>query len=451
MPRMDEKDNKGRVTPAAKPRRTARWILLALLSLFAALALLVAAAPFLLPLVPLPELEFDLSPHIKGKLAEITSSKSATAKLDVSRGRNGRLRIAADGKILDWPYTASADVRFGFLRVDADASFSLTRTNWRLYASFSAESATKWSFSATMPEHKISNEDPILSAVVPGLAGAAVSNLVFTGSVSLDAEGSCTKKRPVPAWSAHVSLKQVDASCTVHGGHSVSVDNLRMRLGISAIADHKDISPLYPRADSISGAGLVLSNVYAHVRATESSYLVTEAGADCCGGELRLYSLFLDPKKLSAGATVFADGVNAGEALSHVSGFHGRATGRLHGKFPFFLRNSRELRMRNAYLFSTPGETGKVRIYDSRPILDNLALGGVPEDVRSNLSKALADLDYNVLKVQLTRGDDGESDALTIKLEGSATHGKTTVPVNLDVTFRGDLDQIINTGLKLRR
>ena len=40
---------------------------------------------------------------------------------------------------------------------------------------------------------------------------------------------------------------------------------------------------------------------------------------------------------------------------------------------------------------------------------------------------------------------------VNLKVEGSATRGGTTVPVNLDVTFHGDLDQLVNTGMKLRR
>ena len=121
-------------------------------------------------------------------------------------------------------------------------------------------------------------------------------------------------------------------------------------------------------------------------------------------------------------------------------------------KIPFFLKDGKQFRFRNAYLFSTPGETGKVRVADSRPILDNLALGGVPEDVRGNLAKALANLDYTVLRVELKRdyADDSNS-SLGLVLQGSATSGKTTVPVNLNVTFRGDFEQLVNAGMKLRR
>ena len=107
--------------------------------------------------------------------------------------------------------------------------------------------------------------------------------------------------------------------------------------------------------------------------------------------------------------------------------------------------------IRNAYLFSTPGEAGKMRIKDPEPILDNLALGGVSEDMRDNLAKALADLDYDVLKIELTRGENGEDSTLAVKIEGSATRGSTTVPVNLDIAFHSDFDAMLNLGLKFKR
>ena len=252
----------------------------------------------------------------------------------------------------------------------------------------------------------------------------------------------------MPAWSAKGSLRDVSASLDA-AGKAVRLDGLRTKFGAGGIARHVDIDPIQPRAAALEYAGFTVSNLYASVRATERGYLVTEARAEAGEGSLRLYSLFLDPESLSAGATIHVDGVDAGAVLSHLSAFRGTASGRLHGKLPFFLRNGRQLRLRDAYLFSTPGETGTVRISDASPIVDNLALGGVDEATRGNLSKALSNLDYSVLKVELKRGADGEDSALALRLEGSATSGATTVPVNLNVTFRGDLDQLIDTGMGL--
>jgi len=428
-----------------------RWLLKAAAVAALLVAAFVLSVPWLVTHAPVPELEFDLSPYLKGALAKAVEHKSATVDLDISRGKPDGYRIRATGSLLDWPYSATAHVRVGLSGAEGDLSLSIDGTDWRLYADFAANGPKDWRFAANVKERAVSGEDAVVAEVLRRLAPGVASNLVFTGTLSLDAEGSCTRKRPVAAWTARGSLKDVDATYSTAGGKRIDVGNLRVRFGMDGIADHRDIAPVFPRADFVSAAGFTLSNVFASVRATERSYLVTEAGADCCGGELRLYSLFLDPERLSAGATVFAENVDAGEVLSHVSAFTGTATGRLHGKLPFFLKDGKSLHLKDSYLFSTPGTTGTMRITDAQPIIDNLAAAGVPGSERDNLSKALSNLDYSVLKVELARGEDGEDSALAFMIEGTSTYGKTTVPVKLDVTFHADLDLLVNTGMAISR
>ena len=60
---------------------------------------------------------------------------------------------------------------------------------------------------------------------------------------------------------------------------------------------------------------------------------------------------------------------------------------------------------------------------------------------------ALADLAYDVLKVSLQPEPDGGL-ALTLKIAGKSTHNNVSVPVNLEVTFHGDLEQLLNTGFR---
>lgn len=72
------------------------------------------------------------------------------------------------------------------------------------------------------------------------------------------------------------------------------------------------------------------------------------------------------------------------------------------------------------------------------------------EGTTSNLAKALKNLSYSSLKFELKREPDGEGLALGMSIEGSATHGGTTVPVSFAVTLHGDLEQLINTGLKMK-
>ncbi|MBQ3344590.1 MAG: YdbH domain-containing protein [Kiritimatiellae bacterium] len=435
--------------------REGKWakrLIITVVTLLLVVIVLVLSVPLIIPYVPLPEIDFDASPYLKGKAAQLVQNHRVKAHLDVSRGENGGFRIRAEGLMLDWPFTATAKVGFGLVRAHGSFSAKLTDTTLRLVGDFDVKSTKDWRFAVLVPEARLSSDDAILGLMLPRLDMPAVTNLSCSGTLSLSADGECTPKRPLPSWSAEGSLSGVCASMDVgKKARPVKVNNLRIRFGAKGLADWREISPMFPHADSVEAYGVVLTNVFASIRATDRAYLVTEAGAGCAGGELKLYSLFLDPEKLSAGATIYADGVDAGEVLARVSGFRGEATGRLHGKLPFYLKDGKELRLRNAYLFSTPGETGKVRIADARPMLDKLAMGGVSEDVRGNLSKALANLDYTVLRVQLRRGEREEDSSLGLKLEGTASQGGATVPVNLNVTFRGDLDQLVNTGMKFSR
>jgi len=250
----------------------------------------------------------------------------------------------------------------------------------------------------------------------------------------------------VPRWSASARIRDCDVSLYA-GGVPVAVDGLTVVAGAGGIADHVDVSPIILRAGRMEVAGFSLSNAFANVRATESAFLVTEAGAGVCGGDVRLYSLFLDPARLNAGLTLFVDGLDAGETLGHFKGFSGEASGRLNGKLNLSLRNGRELRLGKAFLYSIPGETGTIKVYDPHPIVDSLALGGVSQSDRENFAKALADLAYTALSMRVTP-EDGNSTALSFKVEGTSTHGETTVPVSVEVTLHGDLEQLVNTGLK---
>ena len=432
-----------------KRRRLAVRLLVATACVVLFFALLLLSVPFIVTHIPLPELVFDMSEALADVPASMVTNKNVTATVTITRGVPDGFRVRARGMLLDWPYSARAYIRFGFVRADGEAVLTLDGTDWKASGNFGGTSAKDWRFNASIRETEVSHDEVLLGDLLSRFAPQAASNLVFKGHFLLDAEGECTPQLPVPAWSVSGALKDVDASFAA-GDKTIDVRNMRTRFGAKGLADRMEIAPLFPRADSVVAAGVVLSNAFASVRATERSYLVTEAGADCCGGELRLYSLFLDPERLSAGATIFVDGVDAGKVLSHVSGFNGEASGRLHGKLPFFLKGGKEILFKNAYLFSTPGETGKVMVSDARPILDNLEAGGLPKSERDNLARALANLDYSVLRVELGREEDSGL-SLALKLEGTASEGSKTVPVNLNVTFRGDLDKLINTGMDISR
>ena len=439
-----------------RKRRRWPWILaVVVVALPVALVLLL---PTILVSISYPTIRLDLAPYLDGPLAGLASNKTAVVDFSVVRGNEGSFVVRAYGTVLDWPFSARADVtpKLRLLGIDAKgyASFSLDDAPWQIAATFEASSSGDWHMDATMDETALSDRDPILSQILARLSMPAISNLAFNGTISLSAKAERTAAVPVPKWNARCRLENVRISCSANDT-PLAIDNLRMSVNAIGIANHTDIHPIHPFIGSVTAAGFVLSNAYAHVQATDMTvsnttrrtYLVSEAGAKCCGGDVRVYSLYLDPDRLNAGVTLFLDGIDTGLALKHFSGFHGEASGRLYGKLPLRMRRGEHLKLGNTYLYSVPGETGNLKVFDPKPIVDNLAMGGVPQATCDNLSNALTDLDYDVLKISLAPDSDGGL-ALTLKIAGKATRSGVTVPVSLEVTFHGDLEQLLNTGFR---
>ena len=316
---------------------------------------------------------------------------------------------------------------------------------WRVTAEFGA-SCSEWSAAVKMPEVQFTENDALIRALLERHPLAAVSNLTFSGSVALDARAERTFRTPVPVWSVRLPVRNLSAGLTVEG-KPFAIKGFSVTAGASGIADHLDVAPLNPRARSISADGFVLTNFSASVRMSERALQVTQASAGLCGGTANVYSLTLNPKNLNAGFTLFIDDVETGEMLRHVRGFNGEASGRLHGKVRLFVREGgKAVRLSDAFLYCTPGETGKLKLRNAAAVTDSLALAGLDEAARNNVADALTDLDYSVLRLDLTRNRD-KTATLSTTVRGTATRGKVSAPVDITLNFNGELEQIINTGL----
>ena len=328
-----------------------------------------------------------------------------------------------------------------------DLSVAVADSPLFLYATFGA-SACEWSATAEMPETPLSESDPVVAALLARAPLAGVTNLAVSGTLALSARAERTFSRPVPAWSVRAPIRGLSASATF-GGRDYALKDLSLAPAASGLADHLDVAPLRLRAKRIDAAGFEMTNLTASVRVDERTLLVTEATAGVCGGTVALYSLVLDPKTLSTGFTLFVDDVDTGLTLAKFKGFRGCASGKLHGKVRLFVKDGgKALRLGDAFLYSTPGETGNIRLDDATPVTDNLALAGLDEATRANVAKALANLDYSALRLNLRRGEDRKA-TLSVALNGVATRGGTTVPVDLTLNFSGELEQLLNLGLGL--
>ena len=360
------------------------------------------------------------------------------------------VRQIAESKLAEFGYPSSVSLNLGYAwrkgpEIVGSLTASVIGTPWTVAADFGAGLGT-YHAQVRMPKTAFAETDPLLARLLAEYPATGVSNLTFSGSVALDASVERTRQMPVPVWSAKVPVRldRVGLSCETG---DVAAEGIVLTPEASGLADHIDVTPLHLRATSLSADGFALSNLFASARADLKSVLVTEAGASTCGGKVSLYSLFLDPKSLNAGFTLFLDNIDAGEMLAHIRGFNGHASGRLHGKVRLFVREGgKAVRLSDAFLYSTPGETGKLKMAEPQTVTGNLAMAGIDQSTQDNVANALTDLDYSVLRFDLKRLE-GKNATLGVRIEGSATRGELTVPVNLNLNINGELEQIINTGL----
>lgn len=445
---MDEAKESKPVSKEKARRRIWPRIVAWTLAAFAVLLIaLVALLPTILVSIDWPEIAVDLSRDMKPEQKNLFTNYTARVKIRLSKSVSRDIVAHAEGTVLDWPFSARAGVDYSLFGLTAEGSATarIDGSPWKLSAHFEWSAGGGWTADAKIDETAFDERDPVLGSLANRAADGKATDIAFTGKLALDAHASDTNRTGLAFWTATARVTDVAADLKV-GNVPVALRNLRLRGGASGIGDHVDIAPMFPRAEILMFNEVPLTNVFASVRATESAWLVTEAGADICGGKAHLYSLFLDPERLSAGFTLYLDDIETEEALQHLAGFRGTATGRLHGKLPLRIKDGESVSFGDAYLYSIPGETGTIRMEDATMLLEHLAVAGVDEDARENLAKALKNLDYTALNISLKRGQDEH--ALGIKLEGSATSGKTTVPVLFGATLRGNLEQLVNTGLR---
>ena len=360
------------------------------------------------------------------------------------------VKSVAEAKLAELGYPCNVYLTLGYAwnhgpELAGSLRVSVKKTPWTASADFGAGFGT-YRAQVKLPKTAFSEADPLLAKILAEHPSDGLSNLTFSGSVALDASVERTRRMPVPVWKVSVPIV-LDAANLTTTNQEISVSGLELTPAASGIADHVDVAPLYLFANSLTANGFTLTNFYAAARASAKGVLVTEAGATTCGGKVNLYSLFLDARNLNAGVTLFLDNIDAGDMLTHIKGFGGQASGRLHGKVRLFVKEGgKAIRLSDAFLYSTPGETGKLKMSEPETVTDNLALAGIDEATRGNVSNALADLDYSVLRFDLKRLE-GKNATLGVRIEGSATRGDLTVPVNINLNINGELEQLVNTGL----
>ena len=167
---------------------------------------------------------------------------------------------------------------------------------------------------------------------------------------------------------------------------------------VNGFGSHADLQPFGVLFKEARLGAVALDAGSFWFRGGGDSILLTEGRAGFCGGVVRVYALHMNLASLDAGFTVLLDGLEAGALLGLFPDVRGTATGQLYGKLPLAIRKGSAVRLRDAYLFSPPGQVGRIELEDPAVVVDKLSASGVPEEACASLEQALRNLDYDVLR-----------------------------------------------------
>ena len=295
---------------------------------------------------------------------------------------------------------------------------------------------------------ELTEHDPLVAAGLAriDLPAAIRETLAFSGLVSLDGHVVLQPGRE-PVWHGAAGLEA--GRVTVGGAVTGSLDGLRTALRVDGVGPRARVAPLLTTFTNGLLAGLEIRGGTIHWRLGDRELLVEKAEFDWCGGKARVYAVRVDLARPDIDFVLYIDRMDAGELIRLIKPLDGTATGHLYGRLPLRIRQGRIL-LSEGFLYALPGERGNLKLRDTRFLRDYFERAGLSSAMRKNLADALADLDYDVLRVDLstTAAREGK---LVLKLAGQAAGNRELPPVDLDIRVNGPLEALLNLGLQVNK
>ena len=191
------------------------------------------------------------------------------------------------------------------------------------------------------------------------------------------------------------------------------------------------------------------------------SVLIEKSHFNWCDGKVDAPAIRFKSGTEDYSLILYCDRLNLAKVLEQFGAASVRAEGELNGRIPIRYHNG-QLSFQDGFLFTTPGEPGKIRMTDTE-----ILTAGIPPDtpqyVQLELArKALEDYDYSWAKLNLTT--EGDDLLLNMQLDGkpakslpfvyrkdiggfvkveAGIEGSTFQGIRLDVNFRLPLNKLM--------
>lgn len=292
----------------------------------------------------------------------------------------------------------------------------------------------------------VSKTDPYLERLFARIDKENVIKTLYTEvysklSIKLALDAS------LPAWDLLIRLNEFKTNIALEDNNELQVDKGMVSIHLSGLGGKWVLHSIPIYVNNINIGNLNLTNGFFKILADEEQLLLSEGHINAFGGTLSIYALYLNFNHLNAGFTIFIDDIKLNEIITALPKLEGTGSGSLHGKLPISIYRGKMLKLHDAYLLSTPGVVGKLELTDTTLLQEALLTSGVPEQTCSDLGKALVDLDYSVIRLELI--DSNTSDqSLLLQINGKSIQKKHDIPVELNVRIHGGIESLLNIGLR---
>ena len=250
-----------------------------------------------------------------------------------------------------------------------------------------------------IPNQAFSKSDT-LCAIVGG-----IDDFDFGGNISATLKYDFRKYGTKGVFEASLSEGYITSET-----HGLSVSGLRIKFGLPNLPTLKsDDAHFLAFKEFRAGKIHVNSGTSIFRMLSPSVWYLDNTVVNWCGGKIRMESARLSPENERTWLTLHCDRVKIAEVLEQFGvGVDTGSAGTLNGTLPMMLDHS-GIHFRDGYLYSTPGETGRISLIPSDAVKD--AAGSATET--SLAVDAMSDFKYSWVRM----GFNSFGDALQVKFE----------------------------------
>lgn len=299
------------------------------------------------------------------------------------------------------------------------------------------------SVQAKIPQKDVTEKDSVVAAVVNLFKlPDTITDLTASGQVAGSFNLAYTNNLPV--WNFTAGVTNITFGAKI-AGNPLEAFGGRTRISIDGIASHFDINPIPVSITNGTFSSLSFGRGRAVFMASEKDVLAPEISVDFCGGKVKIYSLYCNIAKMSTGFTVFLDSISIGELIKFVPQLEtGEATGVVYGRLPMGISdNGKRLWLGDAFIYSEPGKVGNIRLVDTSFISSYLPSFGVTNAQCEYLEKVLKNLDYTILRLDMSNPKD-ENGQISIRIDGESRFENKIQPVQIKLNFIAPIQRELN-------